>query len=122
MQTYRTLLRRRLRLPRLFLTLLLALALAALAHHWNGRLNDGLLSVTVYKLSLVYLAGVVGYWIDRELFPYARPDGLLGQFLNASHQTTAQGYLQGLALAFGLAQLRRALIVGAAMLAVGMGA
>ena len=33
--------------------------------------------VTVYKLSLAALAAVAGYWIDRSLFPYARPAYLL---------------------------------------------
>lgn len=29
--------------------------------------------VILYKLALVTLAAVLGYWIDRALFPYARP-------------------------------------------------
>lgn len=32
------------------------------------------LPVSLYKLSLVALAAVAGYWIDRSLFHYARPD------------------------------------------------
>ncbi|NMG54915.1 hypothetical protein GPA23_09650 [Aromatoleum aromaticum] len=35
------------------------------------------LPVSLYKLSLVALAGVAGYWLDRSMFPYARPDGYL---------------------------------------------
>jgi hypothetical protein len=34
--------------------------------------------VSLYKLSLVTLAAVVGYWLDRSLFPYARPHELFG--------------------------------------------
>lgn len=32
------------------------------------------LPVVLYKSGLVTLGGVLGYWIDRALFPYARPD------------------------------------------------
>ncbi len=63
------------------------------------------LPVSLYKLSLVTLASVVGYWIDRSLFPYARPDKVPG--------------VDGLP---GMAMIRRAIIVGCAMLAMGLGA
>ena len=39
------------------------------------------LPVSIYKLSLVSMAAVAGYWIDRSLFPYARPDGQLAREL-----------------------------------------
>ncbi|KTT63651.1 membrane protein [Pseudomonas oryzihabitans] len=32
------------------------------------------LPVILYKASLVTFGGVLGYWIDRALFPYARPN------------------------------------------------
>lgn len=32
------------------------------------------LPVVLYKCGLVTVGGVLGYWIDRALFPYARPD------------------------------------------------
>ncbi|MCB2256639.1 putative holin [Pseudomonas chlororaphis] len=32
------------------------------------------LPVVLYKAGLVTLGGVLGYWIDRALFPYARPN------------------------------------------------
>lgn len=32
------------------------------------------LPVVLYKCGLVTLGGVLGYWIDRALFPYARPN------------------------------------------------
>lgn len=63
--------------------------------------------VTLYKFSLVTGAGVAGYYLDREIFPYARPDIFL---------------VRGREIAFAAAQLRRAIIVGCMMLAVGMGA
>lgn len=36
------------------------------------------LTVSLYKLSLVTLAAVVSYWLDRSIFPYARPHELFG--------------------------------------------
>ena len=61
------------------------------------------IGVTIYKLSLIALAGVAGYWLDRGLYPYARPDRLDGYFS-------------------AWAQIRRALIVAAAIIGVGLGA
>lgn len=81
--------------------------------------------VALYKLSLISLAGVVGYLLDRSLFPYARPDGYLKhdwrqtpgrQALRADH-AVAMGYKQ----VFAAAQVRRAIVVGAAMLGVALG-
>ena len=96
------------------------------------------LPVTLYKASLVSLAGVVGYWLDRSLFPYARPDELLARWrlrgemdLTHDEQAVADGMgdaqlVVGLdaggAQAFAAAMIRRALIVAAAMLAMGLGA
>ncbi len=75
--------------------------IAVLAPHQIG--------VTLYKLSLVLLAAWLGYWIDRGLFPYARPHRM------HSHSQTEPAR-------FSLAAIRRALIVAAAMIAVGLGA
>lgn len=64
------------------------------------------LPVSLYKLSLITTAAVVGYWIDRSLFPYARPDNLSMQPHN---------------ILVAASMLRRAIIVGCAMLAVSLG-
>lgn len=64
------------------------------------------LGVSLYKLSLITMAAWVGYWIDRSLFPYARPDDAE---LNVSEMATSA------------AMLRRAIVVGCAMLAVSLG-
>lgn len=99
------------------------------------------LPVSLYKLSLVTLAAVVGYWLDRSLFPYARPDTFMGSDLlpeppdePAPHwcMDDEQVHLMHLhpwaqdtpaqSLLAAAAMLRRALIVGAAMLAMGLGA
>lgn len=90
------------------------------------------LPVSLYKLSLVAMAGVCGYWIDRSLFPYARPDsflvfdaddkadkapGLDWQMLR-QRQVADQPMLR----LMGVAMLRRAIIVAAAMVSVSLGA
>ena len=33
--------------------------------------------VIIYKVCLLLLAGIVGYWLDRLVAPYARPEGYL---------------------------------------------
>lgn len=90
------------KLPRMFDWLLVTLCLIALI----AVLSPQQLPVSLYKLSLITTAAVTGYWIDRSLFPYARPDDI-------SLATSA--VLQASAM------LRRAIIVGAAMLAVSLG-
>lgn len=99
------------------------------------------LPVTVYKLSLVALAAVCGWWVDRSLFPYARPEryleplpeigdkpmgetafGDLAGALYFSEGAVAGLSAQDAALLGRAAMLRRAIIVAAAMLAVGLGA
>lgn len=90
------------RAPRLWgwalITIVLLVAVWALAPQQ--------LPVSLYKLSLVALAAVVGYWLDRSLFPYARPDRFEFESVNL----------------FAACMLRRAVIVGCAMLAMGLGA
>ncbi|WP_240094908.1 putative holin [Escherichia coli] len=78
------------------------------------------LPVVVYKLSLISLAAVLGYWLDRSLFPKARP----GQYLKHDERLIAEGrwpVQTGLHLVFSAALIRRALIVAAVCLAVAMG-
>lgn len=105
------------------------------------------LPVAVYKLALLALAAVSGYWIDRSMFPYTRPDVLLlgrepvrlrpgadttfvdlrdvVQFTEpapgaGSPLDDASG--RDLLLLGAASMLRRAVVVGCAMLAVGLGA
>ena len=61
--------------------------------------------VTLYKLSLVSLAAVAGYWADRSTFPYARPDIFWGKDV-----------------LFAAAMIRRAIIIAAFVVAVSLGA
>ena len=120
--------------------LLVALALALVVF----LIAPQQLPVSIYKLSLVSMAAVAGYWIDRSLFPYARPDlffelrhgvedappdttftSLAGVVSFAEQETAINlenarpDELMRLA---GVAMLRRAAIVVGAMLAVGLGA
>lgn len=85
--------------PRLY-GLGLIVILLSLAIIW---LSPFQLGVTLYKLSVVTLGGWLGYWLDRWIFPYARPHGELNP--------VASWYM-----------LRRAIIVAATILAVALGA
>ncbi|ECG5643219.1 hypothetical protein E1K64_15865 [Salmonella enterica subsp. enterica serovar Poona] len=78
------------------------------------------LPVVIYKLSLISLAAVLGYWLDRSLFPKARP----GQYLHHDPVLMDAGRYPvevGCHLVFAAALIRRALIVAAVCLAVAMG-
>lgn len=76
----------------------LAAIIAVIAPHQLG--------VTAYKLSLVALAAIVGYHVDRSAFPGARPH------LFAPEEATQ----------LAAAWIRRAIIIAAAMIAVSLGA
>lgn len=71
------------------------------------------LPVSLYKLSLITSAAWVGYWIDRSLFPYARPDAFLEGPLVVR---------KGCYRAFAAAQQRRAIIIAACIIGVALGA
>lgn len=115
--------------------LLVALALALVVF----LIAPQQLPVSIYKLSLVSMAAVAGYWIDRSLFPYARPDGQLArELLEARPLIEVDGTAEecgsddvcAMATAASncdvylliAAMLRRAVIVAAAIMAVSLGA
>lgn len=81
------------------------LALALLFVVWT--LSPAQLPIVLHKLSLVTLAGVVGYWLDRHAFP-----GEIGKHLAAA--ATDARILQLVAAAY----IRRAIIMGATTIAV----
>lgn len=113
--------------PRMTEWLVAALLLSALALSFSPQQ----LPVSLYKLSLIAIAGVVGYWLDRSLFPYARPDAFLARGLDEIENTEE---VEDAPLQFELecalqndtltaaSMIRRAIIVAAAMIAVGLGA
>lgn len=119
------------KIPRLFGWLIATIVLVCII----GLLAPQQLPVSLYKLSLVTTAGVVGYWLDRSLFPYARPDSFMGpepdEDFDFSDPASTEAdfkllpWEQGdsaITLLFGITMLRRAVIVGCAMLAMGLGA
>ena len=61
------------KLPRLFWWQIATVLLLAVI----GLMHPQQLPVSLYKLSLITMAGVVGYWLDRSIFPYARPDSFI---------------------------------------------
>ncbi len=81
--------------------------------------------VALYKVALVFAAGYIGYWFDVALFPYARPNGYLMREWRTQKafipygpdHAIADGYQQ----VFAAAMLRRAVVIGCCMLAVGLG-
>ncbi|AOJ84354.1 MULTISPECIES: putative holin [Burkholderia] len=109
------------RFPRLTSWVIAAIALIAVI----ASISPQQLPVSLYKLSLVSLAAVVAYWLDRGLFPYARPDSYLqadwrhgasGESLGADYKIVA-GYER----VFAAAMLRRALIVVGVVIGVALG-
>jgi len=115
------------RLPRLsgwfLITVLLLACVWAIAPHQ--------LPVSLYKLSLVSLAAVVGYWLDRSIFPYARPDGFLQEDVEqetiklgqkGEYEASINVMDRTMLLMAGVSMLRRAVIIGCAMLTMGLGA
>lgn len=122
-------------LPRLTSWWLIALALSALVF----VLAPQQLPVSIYKLNLIALAAVAGYWIDRSVFPYARPqlDALRAldradddepPELTADPAEAGQECLlvqlpDTAALWFMLGcMMRRAVVMAATIVAVGLGA
>lgn len=109
------------RLPRLTTFLVLAIVLVLLI----AALSPVQLPVVAYKLSLISLAAVVAYWLDRALFPYARPDGYLMRDwrCGACIGTNPVDYpiIQEYRIAFVGACIRRAIIVVGVVIGVGLG-
>lgn len=78
------------------------------------------LGVLLWSLSKLSLGAYLGYWIDRSVFFYARPGDLhrLASVAieNARPAVTRMAYQN-----YRAAMLRRALIMAAAILALGLG-
>lgn len=116
------------KLPRLYGWLIATILLLVTI----GLLYPQQLPVSLYKLSLVSMAGVAGYWLDRSLFPYARPDSFMVEVvpkeeacdidLDADCKLIPWETVNSDGFLFAMAMLRRAVIVGCAMLAIGLGA
>ncbi|MBI1175668.1 MAG: hypothetical protein GC139_10460 [Sideroxydans sp.] len=77
------------------------------------------------KLLHITLGGVIAFWMDVLFFPYARPDYYL---INPDYRSARPRendadvpVVMGYRLLMAAAMLRRAVIVGCAMLAVALG-
>lgn len=111
-----------LRAPRNSLFLLLAAALLAVI----ALVSPVQLPVVLYKAALVALAAVIGYWLDRALFPYARPDSFLWRDWRKGTDEPEGDVDYPVAnieymAAYCVTQIRRAIIVGAVVLGVAAG-
>lgn len=110
-----------LRLPRSTLWLIVAAVLVAAV----AVIAPQKLEVTVYKASLLALAAVLGYWLDRAFFPYARPDSYLQRDwrlgTDAPQGEADYPVCPAYRYEFCVAQIRRAFVVGCAVLGMAMG-
>nr|WP_066134855.1 putative holin [Bordetella ansorpii] len=101
------------------------LAIAAFFIVIIGLVSPQQIPVVIYKISLITLAAVLAYWLDRAFFPYARPDGYLVRDWRegnccGTHRVDypiADGY----ETAFVAATIRRAIIALAVIIAVATG-
>lgn len=109
---------------RMFHWALLTVALLMLVLLFREAAPNSLVAVTLYKAHLMALAGWGGYWLDRALFPYDRPHEYLQLDPNAptvaAEQVAEAEMVAG--NAFGMAMLRRAIIVAACLICVALGA
>ena len=108
--------------PRRKLFIVLAVLLLAVI----AMVSPVQLPVVLYKAALIALAAVIGYWLDRALFPYARPDSFLWRDWrmgtdepegDVDYPVASADYMA----AYCAAQLRRAIVVGCVVLGVAAG-
>lgn len=76
--------------------------------------NPADIMVAIWKMGLVSVSPFLGYWADRTMFPYARPDQLIANFYSDSQWTDAE------ALVFSGACLRRALVMTSITIGIAM--
>lgn len=84
------------------------LILAILATFVVALLYPHQLGVLLWSLSKLCWGAYLGYWIDRSIFPYARPDSF-----NPDKHTNEVTSWEAL-------MLRRSIIIAAAILALGL--
>lgn len=111
-----------LRAPRSSLFLVAAVLLLAVI----AVVSPAQLPVVLYKAALITLAAVIGYWLDRVLFPYARPDGFLWRDWRKGTDEPEGDVDFPIAnteymAAYCVAQLRRAVVVGCVVLGIAAG-
>jgi len=104
-------------LPRL--ALCAAIAIGLLAAIWF--VSPAQLPVVLYKIDLVTIGVVLGYWLDRTLFPYARPHVMYGHAYAEEVQSGHCPESRDKRFSGDLAAIRRALIVIACVLGLTLG-
>lgn len=118
------------RLPRMTHWLVLSMVLFAVAMYVASAHPGSLVAVSLYKVHMVSLAGWCAYWLDRALFPYARPHDFLAEEdsgfaptapLGQEHAELIVGESLFASIA-GLVMLRRALVTLGVLLCIGLGA
>lgn len=77
--------------------------------------------IVVYKLALISLAAVLGYWLDRSLFPDSSPGTLMTEGMPRDCNYEHPGSLIDWYVVLAAALIRRAIIVAAVCLSVAMG-
>ncbi|WP_420598622.1 putative holin [Neptuniibacter sp.] len=82
-------------------------------------LSPAQLPVVLYKGALVTLGGVIGYWLDRHLFPYARPHLLFEQAKQYADAGDDVGVY--VMVSAWLGTVRRAVVVLACILGLTLG-
>lgn len=111
--------------PRMLVCLVLTLVLMALSLYLQQVAPGSLLAVTLYKAHLMALGGWGGYWLDRGLFPYDRPHQyLISDEARKPEEISEVFGILGVVQtgSFSQAMLRRAIIVAACLVCVGLGA
>lgn len=101
-------------LPRMTPSLLATLALLLALYFTSpapGQMDASLWRVGLFKLELVCAGIWLGYWADRWLFPYGRPDKFLPEMPRPPPDDNTALISWG--LAFEAAMLRRAIVVAA---------
>lgn len=106
-----------LRLPRMVHWIVLALLLLAAI----SLLSPQQLPVILYKCAQVSIFTVLGYWIDRSLFPYARPHTLMETYAKPIQGDRGFTGAFSSETAYSASMIRRALIIFAVVLAGSIG-
>lgn len=110
--------------PRLQLFIFALLAVAVHALIWIFDPVQG--PVVVYKVGLPLIAAIFGLFFDFAVFPFARPDSYLVDYWIKNPDADRPGdadypIVKKYISAFNVACIRRALIIGAFVLAVSLG-
>ena len=85
-----------------------------------GLIAPHQLGVLVWSLSKLSLGAYLGYWIDRSVFNYGRPGDLCAHGRRAE-ESLRWTVAKDAWLNFRSAMLRRAIVMAAAILALGLG-